>query len=476
MTGDPHGPALRSRIEHVVSALEAYAAAREQGEAPVPRDELPPPQPEGDTLPTLVQLALRLGLSGFEVDLLALCAGMETDARIPALCARCNGSPELTTPTVGLALAALPGAHWGAVTPHAPLRRWGLLSLESAPTLTSAPVRLDERVWQYLLGIDEPDRRLESYAAPPPDAGPRVPSLDAVVDAARGILVNNAAPRTPVVQLIGPDHDSRMQAAAQLGDELLVPVLELPIRALPRGTEALGQLITLLEREALLSGTLPLIECGSVDASDPHEFATLERLVTRLSVPLLVGARERLEFLGRPSVVLDVHHPAVDEQRALWRGAFPPEVLSDEDVEQLVGAFDLSARTIAGASAQAASLGAGDEDTPLPQRLWAACKAQVRPRLEHLAQRLPVDVTPRPLVLPEAQTQLLDLLEAHARHRLRVHDDWGFGVASRGSGTSVLFSGPSGTGKTHAAEVLASRLGLDLFRVDLSAVVSKYIG
>ncbi len=80
-------------------------------------------------------------------------------------------------------------------------------------------------------------------------------------------------------------------------------------------------------------------------------------------------------------------------------------------------------------------------------------------------------------MLPEAARTLLERVAAQVSHRTTVYDDWGFGRRiNRGLGVSVLFAGPSGTGKTMAAEVLASRLKLDLYRIDLSAVVSKYIG
>src|SRR5207253_4073119 len=81
------------------------------------------------------------------------------------------------------------------------------------------------------------------------------------------------------------------------------------------------------------------------------------------------------------------------------------------------------------------------------------------------------------LVLPEPQRDLLRAIAAHVRHRARVHEEWGFAAQSaRGLGIGALFVGGSGTGKTMAAEVLANELRLDLYRIDLSSVVSKYIG
>jgi SpoVK/Ycf46/Vps4 family AAA+-type ATPase len=109
--------------------------------------------------------------------------------------------------------------------------------------------------------------------------------------------------------------------------------------------------------------------------------------------------------------------------------------------------------------------------------LWDACRLQARPRLEDLAQRIEPVAGWDDLILPDGQIGILREVAMHVRQRSRVYDGWGFaGKGSRGLGISALFAGVSGTGKTMAAEVLASELRLDLFRIDLSAVVSKYIG
>ncbi|MFP2930339.1 ATP-binding protein, partial [Pyxidicoccus sp. 3LG] len=117
-------------------------------------------------------------------------------------------------------------------------------------------------------------------------------------------------------------------------------------------------------------------------------------------------------------------------------------------------------------------------ELPLDQSLWEACRSQSRPRLDDLAQRISESSASwEELVLPPQQLQLLRELATQVRHRARVHDTWGFAERGhRGLGISALFSGPSGTGKTMAAEVLAAELALDLYRIDLSQVVSKYIG
>jgi SpoVK/Ycf46/Vps4 family AAA+-type ATPase len=109
--------------------------------------------------------------------------------------------------------------------------------------------------------------------------------------------------------------------------------------------------------------------------------------------------------------------------------------------------------------------------------VWDLCRRQARPRLDDLAQRIEPAATWADLVLPPMQRELLQELAVHVRQRRQVYEQWGWAAkGKRGLGISALFAGASGTGKTMAAEVLAATLRLDLYRIDLSTVVSKYIG
>ena len=110
-------------------------------------------------------------------------------------------------------------------------------------------------------------------------------------------------------------------------------------------------------------------------------------------------------------------------------------------------------------------------------RLWETCRSQARSRLDDLAQRVETTAGWDALVLPAFQMQILRDIVVNVRQRARVYDQWGFAASSsRGLGISALFAGASGTGKTLAAEIMANELRLDLYRIDLSQVVSKYIG
>ena len=137
--------------------------------------------------------------------------------------------------------------------------------------------------------------------------------------------------------------------------------------------------------------------------------------------------------------------------------------------------FRLSTQTIVATGSRCpCCLAASDQPDAI---LWRACRDASRARLDDLAQRLEPAAGWDELVLPEAQKIILRQIAAHARHRLTVYQKWGFAAkGARGLGISALFAGESGTGKTMAAEVLAHKLHLDLYRIDLASVVSKYIG
>ena len=170
----------------------------------------------------------------------------------------------------------------------------------------------------------------------------------------------------------------------------------------------------------------------------------------------------------------DVDKPEPLEQKALWRHALGAAAEGhDELLDSLAEQFQLSAETITSLGGSAAT-GDGTVDAA---KLWSVCRSLSRPRLEDLAQRIEPVATWSDLILPDAQMRILRQLAAQARHRMTVHETWGFAERGRrGLGINALFAGASGTGKTLAAEVIANALNHDLYRIDLATVVSKYIG
>jgi SpoVK/Ycf46/Vps4 family AAA+-type ATPase len=173
-------------------------------------------------------------------------------------------------------------------------------------------------------------------------------------------------------------------------------------------------------------------------------------------------------------LALEVGKPTAAEQQAAWAQMLGPQ---DKDGSTLLAAqFSLNLSTIQ-QLAEAARCEQADERDGLAERVWRLCCVTERPRLDALAQRLEPKATWGDLVLPATETALLRQVCAQVRQRARVYGEMGFDrKMNRGFGISTLFAGDSGTGKTMAAEVLANELRLNLYRIDLSGVVSKYIG
>ena len=482
-----------------IEANQAYLVAqftrlkhRLEGEgAECPKE---PAQEAGAALETpsaIDRISAIFGLSGFEREILLLCAGVEMDSELAALCGSLQGHPKQRSyATLGLAMAALADPHWSALTPSRPLRRFRLVELEPGHGLTSAPLRIDERTLHYLAGVNLLDPRLQSLVQLSPY--PEWIAEDHKIVAAQALqLFSSYSSDSPILHLSGDDpqgqEDAATLAAHAAGRHLFI----LHAEDLPASGPDLDQLTLLWEREALLLPGALLIQCarGGITASARH-------LLDRLPGPLVLASREAV-CLDRAFLRFDVEKPAPAEQKRLWERALGAAATSfNGTVDALSEQFRLSAKTIYSTAALARNDGnssgtaprtldpcASNEQegtasrTPTAHHLWNVCRSLARPRLENLAQRIVPCAGWEDLVLPQLQIQTLRQLASQVRHRMKVYETWGFSAKGRrGLGVSALFAGESGTGKTMAAEVLAWELALDLYRIDLSAVVSKYIG
>lgn len=410
--------------------------------------------------PAIDTLAHLFELSGFERDLMLLVAGVEMDAALGLLCAQVSGQPNRPWATFGLAMSALPAAHWDALSPAEPLRRWRLLDLDESAGLTGSRVRMDERVLHYLAGINALDQRLQPLLQPlSPVALMSHAHAEVCVDACSRLQRDGGLPRA--ILLSGDDPQGQQDVAADIARRLGLTLYCLRAADIPTTAHEQAALATLWQREAVMLGSALLIELRDDDSK------VLERFVERLGGLLIIASRVPTALDGE---AFSVDRPEVPEQRRLWQVALGQRGADLAPViDSLAGQYRLGARRI---SSIAARLGS-EVDLKVVHR---ACRTDT-PGMSELAQPIEPRADWDDLVLPEAQCRILQQIAMHARHRLTVHHDWGFaGKSSRGLGIATLFWGDSGTGKTLAAEVLASTLGLALYRIDLSAVVSKYIG
>ncbi len=440
-----------------------------------------------DPPPALLSLAERLGLGPFERDTVLLCAAPELDPDIGTLMALAQGQTARSTPSFALALQVLDDPSWDALSPNRPLRHARLLEINQpgATPLTAAALRADERIVHYIKGLNVFDERLAGLLAPSGggDAPLLAPSQQVVADEIlRQVQLAQSQGLLPLVQLLGVDAASKLDVARQVCSALPCDLYRLALDALPLHKTELDALVRLWQRERQLLPVALYLDAQEV-ASAPADAATACNAFVASDVGLaFVSVREPLPLPAAPAtggaLSFEVRKPTAPEQHQAWLDALSalPGRSADGSVcaSIFAGQFDLGLRDIQRAAmlARASNPGQAGADPA-----WQACCQLTRPRLDQLAQRLEPKATWGDLVLAEEPLSLLRQIVAQVRHRYQVYEDWGYARRmNRGLGISALFAGESGTGKTMAAEVIANELSLSLYRIDLSAVVSKYIG
>jgi hypothetical protein len=453
----------------LVAEFARLRALLDDGDPAEPTEEteaLRAAMPEPAAIDVLAQL---FQLSAFERDVLLLSAGVEMDSDLARRCAEAQGMNHQPYATFGLALAALADPHWSALTPVRPLRRWRLIEIDDREGVTKARLRIDERVLHYLAGVNYLDTRLRPllrHQSPPSTMAETHRQISTTALAALG----DSPIANPLIMLIGDDADGQADVAAQVASALGLMIFAIRAEDLPQNPSELDALAVLWQREAALSAAALLIESRTPELSKP-----VVRLAEQLGCLLFIGSDDPLP-LSRPTVLFRFDKPDAREQKQLWEEALGSAAgRLNGSLNGVASQFRLSARTIVakGEELRPALLSADEPD----HLFWNTCRLLGRTRLDDLAQRIDPAAVWDDLILPDPQKSMLQQIAAHVRQRLKVYEDWGFArKGARGLGISALFAGESGTGKTMAAEVLAHELHLDLYRIDLSSVVSKYIG
>jgi ATP-dependent 26S proteasome regulatory subunit len=431
--------------------------------------------------PALLLLAKQLGLTPFEQNILLLCAAMELDTRVAGLCAQAQDNPNRVYPTFALVLSLFDDPSWDALSPDRPLRYWRLLEINQpgAQPLTTSALRADERIVSYLKGLNTLDDRLAGYIHPLDAALSQgdllPPSQQEIAD--QILLRWNHAPGNsplPIVQLLGPDQISKQLIASHVAAALGRQLYQLSAESLPALQADIESLARLWQRESILLPLALYLDAQEIDGGTSEDYAPLQRFLSRTDGVIFMSVREIWPRLARTNFSIEVDKPTTAEQQDAWA-----KLLVDRPADiarQLAAQFNLNVTSINQIARETLNdLEISDE--VFARHLWTTSANSTRPRMDALAQRLNPKATWDDLVLPAEQTNLLKQITEQVRQRHTVYEDWGFAAKmNRGLGISTLFAGESGTGKTMAAEVIANELHLNLYRIDLSAVVSKYIG
>lgn len=432
-------------------------------------DELGEIVQSSDTPMALDQLQMLFGLTDFECQLLILAAGTELDPELATLCAGVHDAPDHFWPTYSLAQAMLADPHFDAIAPTGSLIRWELVEIEPSSGLTLSPIRIAPRVLHFLCGHSLVDPAL-GLRVELGSAGQLSPPVEQAASDIAHVADSGSA---EVIDVIGIA-DDRTTTALEAGAHLGLNLLTLRLDRIPTDGYERTRFVRRCERECLLTHSLLILDAGQA-TGDPTSQAALEGFVDEFGLMLLVGwDRAPTMHHRRPSVRITVAPAATSDVLELWRY----ELGLDDDttidgLDALAAHFRLPPKDIRVIAHQVRS-----SDHQLDAAtLWSACRVQARADLGDLAVRIAATTKWDDLVVDEEVTTTLQAVVNEVRQRSKVFDDWGFTSTSpRGRGLTALFSGPSGTGKTMAAEVIANELDLDLIVVDQSKIVDKYIG
>jgi hypothetical protein len=421
----------------------------------------------------LRDLAVTYGLEAIDVELLLVALAPDLDPRFERLYGYLHDDVSRRRASVGLALELCgagisPGTHpaRSRLGPLAPLVVSGLLIVEDAdrPFLTRS-LRVPDRVAGHLLGDDAPEPAVDALLAESPIA-----DLGGAEETARGLAAG-----VPLVYLRERPGASGRSLGRTALDRLGRPAIELDLTRLgsepdPREIAAAGSREARLRGAGLVVGPIEaLVERGSWAV---RAFAELPGQV------ILVGGREWDPAWARePPLVIDAPVATVAQRHELWVASLNGDAPAGFDPAVATIAFRLGPEQIARAATAARRAATAAARPMTVADVAAGARAQNAAGLERLARRIVPSVGWDDLVLPAGVESQVRELTARVRHRDRVVGEWMMGAkGARGLGVTALFAGDSGTGKTMSAEVVAGDLGFDVYVIDLSTVVDKYIG
>ncbi|WP_020673174.1 ATP-binding protein [Amycolatopsis nigrescens] len=427
----------------------------------------------------LARLAENFGLTALDVEFLLVAMAPELDRRFEQLYGYLNDDLTQRRPTVGLALELydLPaaGAARFRFTANAPLVAGELLEIREPdrPSL-SRSLRVPDRVLAHLLGHDEPDPRLAEIAGVPPETARAPDALAARISAAldAGIRLIHLAQAEAGSDGLAADLLARTGRTA----------LAVRAKALTEDPDPRSALAALVREARFSEGGIVLGPVEDLDPGRPERarlLTQLTTLATDVAVILYGTGNWDPAWTHRQPVSIRVEPPTAESRAGDWLRALarvtdrPPEPA----VTDLLATYRLGADQVHAATSVATRLALLDQEPVGLAQLRAGVRAQNGAGLARLARRITPAVGMADLVLPEPSRRQLAELTLRARHRDTVLGRWRMRPGGgRGRGVMALFAGESGTGKTMSAEVIAAELGMDLYVVDLSTVVDKYVG
>ncbi len=458
----------------------------------------------------LDDLAGHAGLDKFETRVLILCLLANVDSDLVDLARDIQGMDgPFPGVTVALLLALYPDGHHAAFTAEGRLQRHGLVRLRG-DHLYEASLHLDPAVLGYLMTGKCYETAFAGLTSPLASGGPFCSSHEKLVDKAENILLEGV----DVLQLVGRDRHLLQNMAAAASSRVNWQAILVSAGQLPPVPEDLADFAIRWRRYAALHGGMMVLDATGLTALDKDFTQTshiLRQFIELSRCMVILLAKEPLNFEFSSVVSLRVLMPDREEIQGFWKqvlygvrcrlitDANPQEEVIEIDdaadkkfAAELAAGFAFSPSDIADTAVGVWSvLSEKQKDTDQPRLSfessdlpkwwrdlwWQSAREMAQPDFGGLARYVPAKADFSALVTDVRTEQALQQIVSQFKARALVRGEWGLEPAlQRGNGITVLLAGVSGTGKTLAAEVIANALSLDLYQIDLSQLVSKYIG
>ncbi len=441
-------------------------------------------------------------LSAFDIDVLLICLMPELDLRYQKVYAYLQNDASKKNPTVDLILNLLCESFEDRYIARESfyhenlLYKYHLIKLydthnQRIDSLLNRSLQIDERIVSYLLGIDCIDDKLLSFVNIQ-KSDCRLKDIILPEETRHNLeeISRQYKEKEFIFYFHGNSGVGKKSTAEAICNELGLLLLNIDINNMIVTNNSLETSVPLFVREGLLQNAALYIDnfssLNTVDRDGKQAYdITLRELANYPGWIFISGEKEwQLPKVLHHKLFVDIEFPLPSYQlrKQLWEKQWNGNGLLNGDIDfnGLAGRFRLSGGQIGDAIAMAKNIAMwrdADNDKVTIQDLYLASRKQSRQRISSLAYQIHPKYEWGDIVLPEDQMEQLHEICGHVKHHYTVYSDWGFGQKlSRGNGINVLFAGPSGTGKTMAADIMANELGIDLYKIDLSAIVSKYIG
>lgn len=447
----------------------------------------------------LCELVDEFNLSTFERDTLLICLLSEIDTKYERLYAYLHDDVTKKRPSVNLVLKCLLDSLEQRIEarvkflPHAPLIKHHLLRVDDdamslSPPLLMRSLKIEDRLVSYLLGSNQIDHRLGRYV--------RLVTPTMSVDDL--ILTDELRRRLSIptfefcesvlLYLEGPYGIGKRTIAEALYQSCGLPLLMVDLPGLLADDMSPETCIELVFVEAKLQRAVLCFQgLDPLLADDRNMKSCLNTLTTNLRnfdrPAIITGEANWLpgsSLADKFFISVEVPLPPYHLREHLWEFYLNSEMprTADINISEIADKFRFTPGQIKDAVATARNLAVcrGSKDISEAE-LYSAARAVSSQVLSSLACKIRPRFAWNDIVLPRDQVAQLREICSYVKYRHLVYGEWNFDrKISLGRGLNVLFTGPSGTGKTMAAEIIANELGLDLYKIDLSTVISKYIG